>query len=329
MSSIIDSITSALNPDMIGGLAKALGTDGAAITKGLGAAGPLLLGSMAKMAGTPGGAESLLKMLPQESGGLGGLLSGLLGGGAAQTGGADMLSSLIGPGVNAVSASLSKALGFNVAPLLGAAAPAALGFVAKMVKEKSLDAGGLASALAKENDAFVADPANREAVALAAAAAEAGKQASATIAAYGPDWQKVVLGPAAALFAVATSDLSGPIGSIKEAQAASEALQEAAKRAAPTSVIAAAFAGGITPAMLKELKAAAPSKDKLIDLVKAGAAAVAAKSPGEAQAYKETLLAVAKATAEASKEGGFFGIGGTLVSKEEQAALDAIKAALG
>jgi len=37
---------------------------------------------------------------------------------------------------------------------------------------------------------------------------------------------------------------------------------------------------------------------------------------------------VARAAAEASKEGGFLGIGGTLVSKEEQSALDAIEAAL-
>ena len=56
---------------------------------------------------------------------------------------------------------------------------------------------------------------------------------------------------------------------------------------------------------------------------------MAAKSPGELQAYKNTILSVAQASAEASKEGGFLGIGGTLVSKEEQAALDAIRAALG
>ena len=52
------------------------------------------------------------------------------------------------------------------------------------------------------------------------------------------------------------------------------------------------------------------------------------KSPAEAAAYKATILAVAKAAAEASKEGGFLGIGGTLVSKDEQAALDQLGAAL-
>jgi hypothetical protein len=81
--------------------------------------------------------------------------------------------------------------------------------------------------------------------------------------------------------------------------------------------------------MMRQLKAAAPTKDKLIDVVEAGVAAVAAKSPGEAQVYKDTLLlAVAKAAAEASKEGGFLGIGGALVSEREQTALNALKAAL-
>jgi hypothetical protein len=47
-----------------------------------------------------------------------------------------------------------------------------------------------------------------------------------------------------------------------------------------------------------------------------------------AQAYKDAILAFAKVTAGASREGEFLGIGGTLVIKDEQAALDAIKAAL-
>jgi hypothetical protein len=37
------------------------------------------------------------------------------------------------------------------------------------------------------------------------------------------------------------------------------------------------------------------------------------------------ILSVAQAAAEASKEGGFLGIGGTLVSSDEQAALDRLR----
>ena len=45
-------------------------------------------------------------------------------------------------------------------------------------------------------------------------------------------------------------------------------------------------------------------------------------------AYKATLLKVAQATAEGAKDGGFLGIGGKLISDDEQLALDALKAAL-
>jgi hypothetical protein len=319
-----------INSDTIASLGNVLGADSAAVSKGLGAVGPLLLGGMAKMAATPSGADSLLKMLPESTGllgSLGSLFGGALGAGAG-TGTGSVLSSLLGPGANGIGASLSKTLGFNVAPLLAAAAPALLGTVAKAVKSDNLDATGLAGLLKKEHDAFTNNPANKETLSLLNEATAAGEKAASTVAEYGADWAKVATAPAAALFMVASADPSGPIGAFKEVSAVSDALREAVKKAAPTSVIASAFGGGLTMDVLQQLKTVAPTKDKLLDAVKAGAAAVAAKSPAEAQAYKDTILAVAKAAAEASKEGGFLGFGGTLVSESEQAALDTLKAAL-
>ncbi len=52
-------------------------------------------------------------------------------------------------------------------------------------------------------------------------------------------------------------------------------------------------------------------------------------SPDEVEAYKQFVLTIAQAVAEAHKEGGFLGVGGKQVSEEEQAALDDIKATLG
>ena len=51
-------------------------------------------------------------------------------------------------------------------------------------------------------------------------------------------------------------------------------------------------------------------------------------SPEDVAAYKQLVLDLAKAAAEAHKEGGFIGIGGKPVSAEEQAALDEIRATL-
>jgi hypothetical protein len=52
-------------------------------------------------------------------------------------------------------------------------------------------------------------------------------------------------------------------------------------------------------------------------------------TPEEIEEYKQFVLQVAQAAAEAHKEGGFIGIGGKPVSEQEQAALDEIRAGLG
>lgn len=329
MSSILESLGAMVDADAIGSLGKALGADSATVSQALAAAGPLLLGGMTKLASTPSGADALLKLLPEEGGGLlgnlGKLFSGMQTGAAGGTG---ALSSLLGPGMNAVSASLSRTLGFNVAPLLAILAPVILSVVAKAVNSQKLDGSGLAALLKKEQSEFAGNPANAQAISLAASAVKAGDDAAAKIAAYGSDWSKVSAGPAAALFMVAAADPSGPIGAIKEMTAAGDALLVAAKGATPASLLGAAFGSGFMPNMLNELKSVAPTKDKLLTAIESAAAAVAVKSPGEVQAYHNTILAVAKAAAEASKEGGFLGIGGTLVSNQEQAALDAIESAL-
>jgi len=330
MPTILDSLASTFGPDVMGDIGKALGADSSAVAKGVGVIGPLLLAGLTRQTTQPGGAESLMKRLPEGTGllaGLGSLLSGLTGGKAGDE--SSPSTALLGPGANAIGGALTRKLGFNVMPLLGLVAPALLGLLGKAVKSDKLDASGLASMLGHERDAFASDPANKETVALVTSAMTTGDKAEATIAAYGESWKHVAAGPAAALFMVSSSDLSGPIGTAKEAQAATKAMLDAASKAEPTSVLASAFGAGLTMDMASQVKALAPKKEALIEIVKAGVAAVAAKSPDELQAYKNTVLSVAQASAEASKEGGFLGIGGTLVSKDEQGALDAIKAALG
>ena len=53
------------------------------------------------------------------------------------------------------------------------------------------------------------------------------------------------------------------------------------------------------------------------------------KAPHEARAFKTWLLCIAEKVAEASKEGGFLGIGGVRVSEAEKATLAEISRALG
>ncbi len=65
-----------------------------------------------------------------------------------------------------------------------------------------------------------------------------------------------------------------------------------------------------------------------LELVKTGIDQVSQGTPGEVAAYKAMILGAAQSTAEATKEGGFLGMGGAQVSAEEQAILDQLKTAL-
>jgi hypothetical protein len=66
-----------------------------------------------------------------------------------------------------------------------------------------------------------------------------------------------------------------------------------------------------------------------VDHCVAAAAIVTQKSPAEADEFKNWLMSIANKTAEAAKEGGFLGFGGTLVSDKEKSELANLAAALG
>ena len=66
------------------------------------------------------------------------------------------------------------------------------------------------------------------------------------------------------------------------------------------------------------------------EILKRTSALLAEKAtPEEAAETKQWLAKVAQATAEAAKEGGFLGFGGTLVSDQEKAALATVNSVLG
>ena len=92
--------------------------------------------------------------------------------------------------------------------------------------------------------------------------------------------------------------------------------------------IGTAFGGGLTKAEADMLKRDAPPRAQILGMITGGLAAVKANSPADAPAYRMLVTNVATRTAEASKEGDFLGIGGTRVTREEEAALADIKAAL-
>jgi len=63
-------------------------------------------------------------------------------------------------------------------------------------------------------------------------------------------------------------------------------------------------------------------KGAMLDYVRSAVDMVAAKSQEDSRVFSQWLLYLAQKTADASKEGGFLGIGAVQVSEQEQASLD-------
>jgi hypothetical protein len=331
MASLLETLGSLATPDNVGMIGKALGVDTSLVQQGLKVVGPTLLGSLAKTSSTPDGAASLAKLMPTDVGSgsdsdlLGSVLKSISGGGTS----ADMMQNVLGGGVNAISGTLSKSLGFDVGPLLKLGTPLLMGLIAKTAKTQKLDTSGVANMLQTESKAFAADPANAAITSQVQSALKAGDEAAALRKTYtDAEWLKVRGAPLAAMYLVATASPSKGTDAAAELAAAAGAVTDSIKSVSPTSLIGTAFGGGLTQAEIDILKKDAPPADRILGTIKEGVALVRAKNPADAATYSAMVMNVAQKTAEAAKEGGFLGIGGTQVSKEEQAALDAIRAAV-
>jgi hypothetical protein len=73
---------------------------------------------------------------------------------------------------------------------------------------------------------------------------------------------------------------------------------------------------------------ASSPRSRMLSVIEEALRAVKAKRPVDAAAFREAIVTLGRRVAEGAKEGGFMGIGGTLVSKEEEQALADIAAAV-
>jgi hypothetical protein len=164
--------------------------------------------------------------------------------------------------------------------------------------------------------------------------------------------------------AIVAADVSGPIGLVKEMMATVKTLQETSTsttagelvKAISTDVIesqqkkkdqkdqkdqdatgaqpdgdatSAETADNALQNMKIDAKNPDEAKQKAVEGCVAAATIVTQKAPAEADEFKQWLMTIANRTAEAAKEGGFLGIGGTQVSDKEKAGLAALATALG
>jgi hypothetical protein len=141
------------------------------------------------------------------------------------------------------------------------------------------------------------------------------------------EWSKVVDGPLYAGMRVISAERGG---TLRETVAMSRVYQEARARGGDSELLDELMKSppSIDPDRIREAGGdlATVTTQQLRDAM---AILEAKASPAEVDDYKRFVMTVAQAVAEAHKEGGFLGIGGTAVSDAENQALDEISGALG
>jgi hypothetical protein len=308
-----------LTPDATQAVSKSSGLDPGMVKKGLAIAGPLLLGALVRRASAADGADGLARMLPQDGGAGLGNLAGMFSGANQISGG------LFGDGMSATGRTLDRKLGFRASALLPLLTPIALALLAKKQRAEKLETSSLVKSLQDEHAALLAK--GGEHLPLVRAALEAGQKGVELRSRFSPEqWTRIRLAPGAAARLVMLASPSGVMGLAKEAGAAAAAIDTARGAAEPTSLISLAYDSDITK---DEVTVLGKDRATTLAVLKEAVNVVSQKTPTELPAFAQFIHGVALKVAEETKEGGILGIGGTRVSKEEQAVLDEIDALTG
>ncbi|MBV9198443.1 MAG: hypothetical protein JOY83_01670 [Alphaproteobacteria bacterium] len=153
------------------------------------------------------------------------------------------------------------------------------------------------------------------------------------------EWKLLLESVTMAGIAVTAAEPSGLWGLLKESFAGGSALVQAKIDPASNPLIKAVVADFETAegqsaardGLREKLTNSKPAeiKAQCIETLRQAGAVVDAKAPSDAGAFKGWLRQISQHVAEAAKEGGFFGIGGVLVSEAEKATLTEISGALG
>ncbi len=150
------------------------------------------------------------------------------------------------------------------------------------------------------------------------------------------EWKILSQAPTMAGLVVVAASPSGPLGVIQESMAVGKILADTKTQAASSELVNALVADLATPEgrqamQLTELRGKSPEQIKVhaLDACTKAAMLLDQKAPAESPAFKRWLQTIGQKVAEAAKEGGFLGIGGTQVGEQEKTALSDLNKSLG
>jgi hypothetical protein len=332
MSGVLTTISSLISPNLISTLGKQFGMSDELVRQGIGISSAVLAGGMARAASTPDGAAMVAQMVDQADPGLLGNLNSLLTGVIASP--PNVARQLYGSNYELVVGGVKKASGIDITPILGLVAPVMLAVIKNLTVQQGLDAAGITSIVQSE----IKGLARRDAT-TANVLKEIYKPLEAQDKlrnSYTPEeWETLQQGPVYAAALIILADRSGSSGRSKEVEALKAALSDAAGAAGPSELNGLLFRDGVAVGKIEELVKEHRKTDLaelqalLIAPISAAVTLVKAKAAkSDATAYQGLLIGAAQQVASAVKEGGFLGMGGTNVSDDEKAALDALAAAV-
>ncbi len=146
------------------------------------------------------------------------------------------------------------------------------------------------------------------------------------------EWTKIQFAPLNTALVVALASPNGPIGMVKEMFAAVSSVVELEQNPSASQIlkeVAADIKARKDQLELPKFSSVEEGKTHVTAQVREAVALLDAKASDEAPAIKQWLYSVAEKAANAAKEGGFLGFGGTTVSPEETVALSELAGILG
>lgn len=333
MASILAMLASIVTPEMVSGLGKQFGLSDELTRRGLTITNATLAGGMARAGRSSEGKAALAEIISKADTSLLSNLSSVVTGTNSNSSAA--VEAIFGRNLSLVTNGAKKATGIDITPILPICAPVVLAMVKNVMAQQQLDADGLAKLFESEVKSFNRrDPINAKVVKEIFRPLEAQDKLRATFS--DEEWAKLKEAPAYAATLVILADRSGGTGRKAEIEALANAVAESAASAGPAELIGLLFAEGIEPKTIEATISAHRKTDEhelrqlLMAPVTEAIALVRAKaSPGDATAYKGLLIDIAQKVASAAKEGGFMGMGGTLVSSQEKLAIDELAAMVG
>jgi hypothetical protein len=148
------------------------------------------------------------------------------------------------------------------------------------------------------------------------------------------EWVRVRRAPFVAGMAISLADPGGPIELAKETSASLKSATNPPSREQLLTDVALDIQSMTQQrenplSDFKPAQGSDPRQHLLEELRDVGAIVTSKAAAEEAAAFKQWLVAVAQAAADAAKEGGFLGFGAVQVSEGEKNMLDQVRAALG